>query len=113
MTNIADKTFNRRSFLSTSAIGTLAIAGVAGTGGSKVFAGLLSQGADAYWSKAKTQRYLCSQIHLSKSLELSRIIASPNLDTAEKNLALRTTRCPTCAVQIHPGGEAAGNQIGV
>ncbi|MCF6321234.1 MAG: hypothetical protein L3J32_05625 [Rhizobiaceae bacterium] len=113
MTVTAIRKFNRRKFLSSSAVGALAVAGLAGVGSNKVFAGLLSGDAKSYWSEAKTQRYLCSQIHLSKSQELSRIVASPNLDIAEKNLALRTTRCPSCAVQIRPGGEGAGYAIGV
>jgi len=117
MTTAVKTTLNRRNFLSTTATGAMAVAGIGAIGSNQVFAGVLPGGPThssmAYWTKARRERFLCSQIHLNKSQELSRIINSPNLDMAEKNLALRTTTCPSCNVQIRPGGKAAGYRIGV
>lgn len=105
----------RRKLLSTVATASMVAAGAAS--GAASFMGqasaMTSQSAQEYWTKARTSQYLCSQIHYSKSLELARIIDSPNLDEAEKNLAIRTAKCPSCGIQIHPGGEAAGYSIGI
>ncbi len=116
MSKFMTKSISRRNLLSNAvkgaASGAVSIAAISALSSAPAMA-LTKKSASTYWSKSKTSAYLCSQIHLSKSMELSKIIASPNLDQAEKNLALRTTHCPSCNVQIHPGGEAAGYHIGV
>lgn len=107
-------TITRRKLLSTAATGGLALAGTIsgisslGTGHASA---MTSNVAPQYWTKARTSQYLCSQIHYSKSLELARIVESPNLDEADKNLAIKTAKCPSCGMQIHPGAELMGNVV--
>lgn len=111
--NAINKNFNRRELLSAAAMGGVAVAGATTMGAMPASAGVTAGSASQYWTKAKIDRYLCSQIHFSKSLELSKIVESPNLDDAEKSLALRTAHCPSCGVHIQPGVEKAGYSIGV
>ncbi len=110
--NVIEKTISRRQLLSTAAIGGVAMAGATVLGsasaGASVFAGAVS---DEYWNQARIDRYLCSQIHYAKSVELSGIVASSNLDESEKSLALRTAHCPSCGVHIQPGAGKAGFSI--
>jgi len=96
MTNQA---ITRRNLLTTTARGAIGLSAVAALG---LSASAASLGTQPYWTKERTERHLCKQIHHAKSTELTRILHSPYLDKAEKNLAIKTAHCPKCNVRIHP-----------
>ncbi len=101
MSKLLNKHITRRSMLSNTTKGALSVAAISSLGLGSAAAGLAKN--DAYWTKERTSQYLCKQIHLHKSVELGKIMGSPNLDQAEKNLAIKTAVCPSCGVRIIPG----------
>lgn len=113
MTNLLTTQLNRRSLLTTAAKGALAIGGLSAAGIGPALANAGSGNATEYWNKGRVNQYLCSQIHLHKSQQLSRDLSDDKLDAYAKNVALRTAHCPSCGVRIHPGGAVAGYRIGV
>ena len=108
------KIITRRQLLSTAA----ATAATGAIGVSVLSSGLAnaailpaSSGAQTYWTKQKIERYLCAQIHQHKAQELTRIQNSPNLDAAEKNLAMRTAHCAKCGTHIQPTDSAGAMAV--
>lgn len=99
MTHNAKSGITRRNLLKSTAKGVVGLGAIASLG---LKASATTMEAQTYWTKERTERYLCKQIHFSKSTELTRMLHSPYLDKQEKNLAIKTAHCPKCNVRIHP-----------
>lgn len=46
-------------------------------------------------------KYHCSLVHKAMSDKLTRIVADPNISSADTAQALKTTFCPCCSTQIN------------
>ncbi len=57
--------------------------------------------------------YHCKLVHKAMGDKLTRIVTDPAISEFDTNLALRTTRCPCCDTQIHPGFSVGAGKVAV
>jgi len=84
----------RRSLLKTTAAGAAALA--LGATATSAFAAKAGHSAGNHAA--------CAHNHHALGHKLSTLIASPDVDDAVKNHAIKTASCPTCGTGIAPTG---------